>query len=125
MVQIFVGEKNFAQLPAMLSTELQLPNDKAQKMAAEIEKDVFGPVRGELDEFLRTQKQGKGSIALRLPSVAQGKERNSLQNVLNLKELSPKKPQTQLPGRSAQKDLPIRPSLPKPLQPPNRPIRFT
>src|SRR3989338_8019270 len=80
IICILTGEKTMAQLPAILSTELKLQNDKAQKMAAEIEKDVFGPVKAELDEFLRKQKARSGSIALRLPSVAQGKELRSLQN---------------------------------------------
>ena len=125
---IAIGEKTFAQLPAILSTELQLPNDKAQKMAAEIEKDLFGPVRGELDEFLRTQKKSKGSIVGRIGSASptptvqqtQSKPPASPQNILNLKELPQKKPQASLPPRPAQKDLPIRKPR-TPLPPPHNP----
>lgn len=111
ILEVAIDKKTFAQLPAILSTELQLPNDKAQKMAAEIEKDVFGPVRAELDEFLSR----KAATQPRDTAV-----RNSLQNVLNLKELPAKKPQASLPPRPVQKDLPVG----KP-QPPNKPIRFT
>lgn len=153
ILEIAIGKKAFAQLPAILSTELQLPNDKAQKMAAEIEKDVFGPVRTELDEFLREQKKRSESIVGKLTSNTQnisgptspggyeGRSRrgngSQLQNILNLKELPAKKPQASLPPRPVQKDLPTRPSLaphPYPLpeqergttpKPPNKPIRFT
>lgn len=111
---IAIGEKSLVQLPAILSTELKLPNDKAHKMATEIEKDVFGPVRGELDEFLRKQKAQSGSMASMLGSVAtagQVHRRASTyapQNVLNLKEL---------PARPAQKDFPVRTVPRKPMLP--------
>lgn len=120
IIRVFVGEKSLAQLPAILSTELKLPNDKAQKMAAEIEKDVFWPVKVELDEFLRQQKAKAGSIAGKLSATPQTPSRSPsyegektrpaprIQNVLNLKEINAPKRPTALPGRPVQKDFPVR-----------------
>lgn len=138
---IAIGEKTLAQLPAILSTELKLPNDKAQKMAVEIEKDVFGPVRGELEEFLRQQSNPPRKV----PSSA---GTTGIRNVLNLKELPARKPQTALPTtphprplpeqeRGATKPqaskFPLPPKRSSPLppfdtaqgKPPQPPIRFT
>lgn len=56
VLRVAIGEKTLAQLASLLSTELKLPNDKAQKMAKEIEKDLFGPVMKELEEYW--QKKG-------------------------------------------------------------------
>src|SRR3989338_4077896 len=101
IICILTGEKTLAQLPAILSTELKLPNDKAQKMAAEIEKDVFGPVKKELDEFNKTRI----TTPRKVPPTG---ETTGLRNVLNLKELPARRPQAQLPTRPAQKDFPVR-----------------
>ncbi len=108
LTRIGFGEKTFAQLPAILSTELKISNDKAQKMAQEIERDVFGPVRAQLDEFLRKQKHPTSPSGLRGARETTSKVSSTMQNVLNLKELPARKPQASLPPRPAQKDLPVR-----------------
>lgn len=57
VLRVAVGEIELAKLGATLSSELKLPNDKAQGMAKEIEKELFAPVMKELGEFLETRKQ--------------------------------------------------------------------
>jgi hypothetical protein len=83
VVQVAVNEISFTQLPSMLSTKLPLPNDKAQKMAREIEQDLFGPVRQELEAHWATEKKEKPA------AQAQAKaEESGVNNVLNLKKES-------------------------------------
>ncbi len=155
ILEIAIGKKTLAQLPAILSTELRLSNDKAQKMATEIEKDVFGPVKAELDEFIRVQRVKGSSIAGKLGTTTptpsnspsgRGGGTYAPQNVLNLKELPARKPSPQLTPKPVQKDFPVRPAqkptlpaphpnplperergtTPKPRFPlPPKPIRFT
>ncbi len=82
VLTVGLGEKKLAQLPSLLSTELRLPNDAAQKMAREIEEDLFGPVRKELEEYWRKNppsSRQSGTLA------RQGSE-GGVRNVLNLKE---------------------------------------
>lgn len=119
ILQIAIGKKTFAQFPAVLSSELQLPMDKAQKMAGEIEKDLFGPVRKELDAFLQSQKGGATS-----PKMPPTRPVATMRNVLDLKEIAAKPKQPQLPPKPATTSLPSiqKPSLqPKPPAPPKRP----
>lgn len=120
ILEIAIGKKTFAQLPAVLSSELQLPMDKAQKMAGEIEKDLFGPVRNELNAFLQSQKSGVTSPN-KIPPT---KPMANMRNVLDLKEITPKPKQPQLPPKPSSPSLPSaqKPSLqPKPPVPPKRP----
>lgn len=57
VLQVAFGERTFAQFPVLLSTELKIPNDKAQAMASEIEKELFSPVLLELNQYLVQKKQ--------------------------------------------------------------------
>lgn len=79
ILQICFGEKSLMQLPSMLSMDLKLANDKAQKMAAEIERDLLAPVALELNQFLN---QKRNQAVLR--AGQQAKEAGAT-NVLNLK----------------------------------------
>lgn len=88
VLQIAVGEKPLGQLGGMLSSELKLANDKAQKMAQEIEKELFGPVMLEFNKYLQDKKAMKPGVM--------DKMRVAPQNVLNLKEV-PKPPAAPLP----------------------------
>lgn len=81
VLRVGFGDKTLAQLPSLLSTELKLPNDKAQAMAREIEQDLFGPVRKELEEYWR---KGAGKMSPLVPEAMVGKA--GARNVLNLKE---------------------------------------
>jgi hypothetical protein len=56
ILKIAIGEKSLPQLAGILSTELQLPNDKAQKIAQEIERELFAPVALELNQYLKQKK---------------------------------------------------------------------
>lgn len=89
ITKIAVGEKRLAQLPSLLSTELKLPNDKAQAMAREIEEDLFGPVRKELEEYWRKNKIGTSPFAKATGGESARQERAGdagARNVLNLKD---------------------------------------
>ncbi len=85
VLRIAVGEKSAEQLPSLLSTELQLPNDKAQKMAREIEEDLFGPVMKELEQYWRRQKSTPGPANEKEVTTDKASEAGA-RNVLNLKE---------------------------------------
>lgn len=128
ILELFIGKKTFTQLPAVLSTELTLPNDKAQKMALEIEQDVFGSIKVELDEFLRKQKASANSITSKIGMVSP-KASAPIKNVLNLKELTPPKSAKQLPPRPPR--FPLPPTSRKGqgnengIKTPPAPIRFT
>lgn len=80
-LQVMIGEKSLAQLPSMLSTDLRLPNDKAQAMAKEIEKELFAPVMLELNQYLENRKK----------KIETSRPTGGATNVLNLKE-QPRKP---------------------------------
>lgn len=56
ILQTLIGESTVSRLSNLLSTQLQLPNDKAQAMAQEIEKELFVPVMLELNQYLAQQK---------------------------------------------------------------------
>jgi hypothetical protein len=90
--QVSTGEKNFAQLSALLSTELKIPNDKAQKLATEIEKELFAPISLELNRYLAKKKLSDRSIGNKIStspsasSSAPKKESDGMNNILNLKE---------------------------------------
>lgn len=64
--RVLAGNTALAQLPALLSTELKIANDKAQKIAQEIERDLLAPVALELNQYLAQQKKKTGSIADKL-----------------------------------------------------------
>jgi len=83
---VTLGEKNMANLPVILSTRLKLPNDKAQKLAAEIERDLFAPVALALNKYLsQIKKQDTNSMSSRA-------KLGGASNVLDLKNSSQQKP---------------------------------
>ncbi len=57
VLRVGVGELPLAKVAATLSSELKIPNDAAQKMAAELEHDLFAPVAVELNQYLASRKQ--------------------------------------------------------------------
>lgn len=83
ILKIGIGKIPLSGLGAHLSGQLRLPNDKAQKMAREIEQDLFGPVRQELEAYWAKDKKEKPA------AQAQAKaEESGVNNVLNLKKES-------------------------------------
>lgn len=89
VLRVAVGEIELPKLGATLSSELKLPNDKAQAMAKEIEKELFSPVMLELNQWLEKQKQATSTKA----SAAKAGARN----IVDLKHQSPKQPPGPLP----------------------------
>lgn len=82
-LQVALGERTLAQLPAALSAELQVANDTAQKIAKEIENDLFTPIMMELNNYLAKKKE-----ASKPKSPTEG-----IGNVVNLKDKpKPNKP---------------------------------
>ncbi len=121
ILEIAIGKKTIAQLPSILSTELQLPIDTAQKMATEIEHDVLAPIKAELND--QSSQQKGSSVPSRTTAQAAS---SGMKNVLNLKEIAAKPPQTQLPPKPIQPSLPPRRPVPPKMPPsPIEPIRFT
>ncbi len=118
ILELALGKKTFEKLPENLSTELKLPSDKAQKMTAEIEHDLFAPIKEELDAFLKrgtSKKSPSAPVTAQPPSNTQQPNKQTTapkpkpaqaQNVLDLKELNAAKKQEQLPQRAPQKKLP-------------------
>lgn len=113
---ITVGKRKIGELSTMLSAELGLPNDIAQKISSEIEKDVFGPIKNELDTFVISQRKAHETVKKNPTSNPQP------QNVLNLKEIGTSKKQNQLPPK------PLTPRFPLPTKTtavPIKPLDFT
>lgn len=77
VLRVAVGEIELAKLGATLSSELKLPNDKAQAIAKEIEKELFTPVMMELNEWLERQKKQQAGQKTSNPGVS---------NVIDLKK---------------------------------------
>lgn len=75
-----VGAKKMVELPALLSTNLQLANDKAQIIAQEIERELFTPIMLDFNESLKNLKSAPKQATL------------GTQNVLNLKQMKPPVP---------------------------------
>lgn len=82
VLKIAYGEKSLAQLASILSTELQLSNDKAQRIAQEIEKELFAPVMLELNQYLAQKKKAPTSPITTQPQAS------GARNVLDLKSQS-------------------------------------
>lgn len=64
--QVTTGEYTLAAMPTLLSSTLRIANDKAQKIAQEIERDIFAPVALELNQYLAQKKSKAGSITEKL-----------------------------------------------------------
>lgn len=80
VLQIVCGERTLSQLANTLATELRLAHGQSQKMAIEIEKELFAPVMLELNKHLTQQKKQSTVAENPLPSQAGG-----ARNVLDLK----------------------------------------
>lgn len=83
IVRLAIGEMKFSQLAGFLSASMSLPNDKAQRMAREIEQDLFGPIRQELEAHRAKEKKEKPAAQAQVKA-----EESGANNVLNLKKES-------------------------------------
>lgn len=52
-----VGDFELAKLAGVLSGELKLANDVAQRLAQDIEKELFIPIMRDFNEWITSQKQ--------------------------------------------------------------------
>lgn len=57
VLRVVIGEIALAQLEIVLSKELQIANDIGQTMAQDIEKELFGPVMVELNQYLQAKQK--------------------------------------------------------------------
>lgn len=95
VLAVAAGLKRLADLAGLLSSVLKIANDKAQAIAGDIEKELFGPVMLDFNKYLQAKK------------TAPEKPTGGAMNVLNLKK--PLAPPLQAPKPSPPKPL-LRPS---------------
>lgn len=92
VLQVALGEKTLAQLSGRLAAKLPLPEDSAQKMAAEIEQDLMRPVRKDLERYWQrrpsSQPTRKASSFAKASSYAKASDDKS-DDQPTLKELRP------------------------------------
>lgn len=103
VLYVVLGEWPMANLAAGLSSTMGLPNDKAQQVATEIEKELFAPIMGELQTFWAKQRQPKAG--------AQAQQAGAT-NVIDLKHKSQNTEHKQPPKPSFQ--IKKGPPLPRP-----------
>ena len=88
VLRVYLGEIPLAKLATSLSSNIVVPNDKSEKMAKELEHDLFAPVAIELNQFVATRKKEAEQVANKAtgnPAAA------GATNVLDLKN-KPKPP---------------------------------
>ncbi len=85
VLEVALGKLSLAQLAATLSSRIRIANDKAQKIAKEIEHDLIGPVAADLNKYIAAQKNNSATTATATARQA------GATNVLNLKQ-EPKRP---------------------------------
>lgn len=107
ILEVFIGNKDIADLSTLIAQKTGIDADAALTIASEIDQDLFAPIQGELDAFWASQKQSTTTNPSPPPSprTGEGNARPTpspqrTTNVVNLKELA---------GRPEQKDLPARP----------------
>ncbi len=124
ILKIAIGEHTPSELTKIISQELELSLESAQKMALEIEHDIFQVVRPELGRALRQHavsgdfQKNKLPKTTSSPSIVPPNVKNYSsrpQNMLNLKELAGKPSQPQLPPKPFNLSIPS----PNPLKPPS------
>ena len=69
VLRIVIGEIALAQLAVVLATELRLANDIAQVMASDIEKELFGPVMVEFNQYLQSKQKADQPGAPESPNL--------------------------------------------------------
>lgn len=82
VLEVITGHLSLSKLGAAVSSNLRLPNDKAQRISQEIERDLFAPVILELNQYLSQRK------IQTLSRVEKKAQQAGARNVLNLKTQS-------------------------------------
>lgn len=69
--RVALGLKPLGQLPVLISSELGVPNDRAQALATEIERDLFAPIMMEYNNYVTARKAAptKSAAASGAPNV--------------------------------------------------------
>ena len=99
ILQVLVGERALAQMPIQFSSTLGIANDKAQRIAQEIERDIFAPIALPLNEHFAKVRQQKNSVTgpvtssqpKSTPNARFSRTPAAPSNILNLKN-NPKPP---------------------------------
>lgn len=92
VLRVAMGDVALAQLGSVISSELKMANDKAQRIAQEIEKELFAPVMLELNQFLSRQKQQPKMPIAQAPNVINLKNQSPTQRPTPPKPMSPTLP---------------------------------
>jgi len=82
VLQVAIGEVPIAKISGLLSSHLKLPNDQAQDLATELERDIFASLSLEIGKQAASKKQVDESSAQTDAKAA------GARNVLNLKRNS-------------------------------------
>lgn len=80
VLRIAIGEIELAKLGSLISGDLQLANDQAQKIAQELERDLFAPISRALNTQVAKQAQQQATTSKDQAQLA------GARNILNLKE---------------------------------------
>lgn len=59
ILRVVIGELSLPQLSSLIASDFRVGQDVAQAMASDIEKELFGPIMIELNQYLES-KQGGG-----------------------------------------------------------------
>jgi hypothetical protein len=83
VLQVAIGEVPIAKVAALLSSHLQLPNDRSHDLATELERDIFASLSLEISKQTTSNKQAEQVQAEKKATKA------GARNVLNLKRKRP------------------------------------
>jgi hypothetical protein len=119
ILEVIIKKKEISDLSTIFSKELGLSIDTALQIASEIDQDLFAPIQSELDAFRAQQSAPVVSPAKQADAPLQQPERRQpnparTRNVLDLKELSARPEQKDLPTPTRQER--IAPPKPRPIQ---------
>lgn len=74
ILEVFLGIEDLPKLGSVFSSKLQMPNDQAQAMSKDVERELFVPVMIDFNHFLQALKSS--------PNLGS----SGTQNIVNLKE---------------------------------------
>lgn len=83
VLQAAIGEVPVGKISALLASHLQLPLDRTQKLATELERDLFAPLALEIKQQKQAVQQTQATTAQSAATKA------GARNVLNLKRQPP------------------------------------
>lgn len=69
ILRIVIGELSLPQLSSLIASDFRVGQDVAQAMAKDIEKELFGPVMMELNQYLEAKQSGQQQASPSQPST--------------------------------------------------------